>query len=147
MSSTEAAGNGPAAAPHHCGVLVVDDDAEIRELLRVALTADGYDVATCPDGREALHYLRSHAETCIILLDLLLPVMDGAQFRAAQLRDRSLAWIPLVVMSAAVDAEGLARGIGARRLVRKPLNLDEVRQALRMIGCCQARPRRVPLHM
>jgi CheY-like chemotaxis protein len=125
-------------------VLVVDDDADIRELLRVALTADGYSVATCPDGREALHYLRSHTDTCIIMLDLLLPVMDGAQFRAAQLRDRALAWIPLVVMSAAFDADRQAREIGARRLVRKPLDLDDVRQALRMIGCCQARPRRAP---
>jgi two-component system, chemotaxis family, chemotaxis protein CheY len=131
-----------AGTQHRCGILVIDDDAEIRELLRVALTADGYSVAGVPDGREALHYLRSHADTCIILLDLLLPVMDGAHFRAVQLRDRALAWIPLVVMSAAVEAERSAREIGARRLVRKPLDLDEVRQALRMIGCCQARPRR-----
>jgi CheY-like chemotaxis protein len=130
------------STPHRCGVLVIDDDADIRELLRVALTADGYTVAGVPDGREALHYLRSHAETCIILLDLLLPVMDGAQFRAVQARDRALAWIPLVVMSAAVDADRRAREIGARRLVRKPLHLDEVRQVLRTIGCCQARPRR-----
>ena len=128
--------------PHRCGILVVDDDADIRELLRVALIADGYLVAGVPNGREALHYLRSHAETCIILLDLLLPVMDGAHFREAQMKDRALAWIPLVVMSAAVDADRRAREIGARRLVRKPLDLDEVRRALRTIGCCQARPRR-----
>lgn len=136
--------NVPAAtvAAHRCSVLVVDDNPEIRELLRVALTADHYRVATAADGREALHYLRSHAETCIIILDLMLPVMDGTHFRTAQLRDRSLAWIPVVVMSAAVDADSRARDLAARRLVRKPLNLDEVRDALRHIGCCQARPRR-----
>ena len=132
---------GTVQASHRCGVLIIDDDADIRELLRVALTADGYSVAGVPDGREALHYLRSHADTCIILLDLLLPIMDGAQFRAVQLKDRALAWIPLVVMSADVDAERRARDIGARRLVHKPLDLDEIRQALRTIGCCQARPR------
>jgi CheY-like chemotaxis protein len=126
---------------HRCSVLVVDDDAEVGELLRVALTNEGYDVATVPHGREALHYLRSHADTCIILLDLMLPVMDGAHFRTAQLRDRSLAWIPLVVMSAAVDADRRARELGARRLVRKPLDLDDVKTALRHVGCCQARPR------
>jgi CheY-like chemotaxis protein len=131
------------APPHRCGILVVDDDPDIRELLRVALTGDGYSVACVPDGREALHFLRSHADTCIILLDLLLPVMDGAQFRAVQMRDRALAWIPVVVMSAAVDVDRRAREIGARRLVRKPLDLDEVRRTLRTIGCCQARPRRV----
>jgi two-component system chemotaxis response regulator CheY len=127
---------------HRCAVLIVDDDAEVRELLRVALTAEGYDIAGVSNGREALHHLRSHADTCIILLDLMLPVMDGAHFRTAQLHDRSLAWIPLVVMSAAVDADRRARELGARRLVSKPLDLDEVKQALRYVGCCQARPRR-----
>jgi len=127
---------------HKCGVLVVDDDVDIRELLKVALTADGYRIAGVPNGREALHYLRSHADTCIILLDLMLPVMDGTSFRQAQLRDRSLAWIPVAIMSAAMDADRRARDIGARRLVRKPLDLDDVRRTLRLIGCCQARPRR-----
>jgi two-component system chemotaxis response regulator CheY len=131
-----------ATTPHRCTVLVVDDDAEVRELLRVALTADGYDVACEGNGREALHHLRSHPNTCMILLDLMLPIMDGAHFRTAQLRDRSLAWIPLVLMSGSLDADRQARGLGARRLVRKPLDLDEVRHALRYVGCCQARPRR-----
>ena len=130
-----------AVAPHRCSVLVVDDDAEIRELLRVALTGDGYQVSGVGNGRDALHHLRSHADTCVIVLDLLLPVMDGVQFRTAQLRDRSLAWIPVVVMSAVEDDGRRARDLGARRFIRKPLNLDELRSALRHIGCCQARPR------
>src|SRR5690242_13322417 len=127
------------ADAHRCSVLVVDDDADVRELLRLTLGADGYEVRTATNGREALHHLRSHAETCIIVLDLLLPVMDGDAFRAAQLRDRSLAWIPVVVMSAAVDGDRRARELGARRFIRKPLNLDEMRGALRHIGCCRAR--------
>jgi CheY-like chemotaxis protein len=142
MASTEPAlGDAVRAEPHRCGILVVDDDEEIRELLRIALSADGYTVAGVPNGREALYYLRSHADVCIVLLDLMLPEMDGAAFRAAQQRDRSLAWIPIVVMSAMIDADRRAREIGARRFVRKPLDLDEVRHALRLIGCCQARPR------
>jgi CheY-like chemotaxis protein len=127
---------------HRCSVLVVEDDAEIRELLRVSLTAAGYHVAGVANGREAMHHLRSHADICIVLLDLMLPLMDGRHFRTAQLHDRSLAWIPVVVMSGAPDAEREARALGARRLVSKPLDLDEVSQALRYIGCCQARPRR-----
>jgi CheY-like chemotaxis protein len=126
---------------HRCAVLVIDDDPDVREVLRVALIADGYDVSGVANGREALIHLRSHAETCMIVLDLLLPHMDGAGFRAAQLRDRSLAWIPLVVMSGSVDASRRARELGARRFIRKPLNLDEVRLALRHIGCCHSRPR------
>jgi CheY-like chemotaxis protein len=77
----------------------------------------------------------------MILLDAVLPVMDGVQFRRAQLLDRSLAWIPVILMSAAVDASRLARQIGARHLLRKPLDLDEVRGTLRLVGCCRARPR------
>ena len=91
--------------------------------------------------REAMDYLRSHDETCIILFELQLSVMDGAHFRSAQLRDRSLAWIPALAMSATLDASRKARELGARRFLPKPLDLDEVRGALRQIGCCLARPR------
>ena len=133
----------PAIAPaHRCSVLVVDDDADVRELLRIALEAEGYDVAGVDNGRKALNHMRSHADTCIILLDLMLPVMDGGHFRTAQLRDRSLAWIPVILMTGASDTERRARELGARRLIKKPLDLDEVKRALRFVGCCQARPRR-----
>jgi CheY-like chemotaxis protein len=134
MSDTEAA--------HRCSVLVVDDDPDVAELMRVTLEAEGYQVACVRNGREALNHLRSHADTCIILLDLMLPIMDGTHFRTTQLNDRSLAWIPVVLMSGAPDADRRARELGARRLVKKPLDLDEVKQALRSVGCCQARPRR-----
>ncbi len=127
-------------AKHRCSVLVVDSDREVGELLRVALTGDGYRVDTVANGREALDHLRSHAETCVILLELQLPVMDGAQFRAAQLRDRSLAWIPVVAMAAMLEGGKMARELGARRFLAKPLNLDEVRTTLRRIGCWQTRP-------
>ncbi len=92
---------------HRCAVLFVDDDPDSQELVRLALNADGYAVATAANGRDALVHLRSTADTCIIVLDLTLPQMDGAHFRAAQLRDRSLAWIPVVV------AVGNRRGRGA----------------------------------
>jgi CheY-like chemotaxis protein len=125
-------------------VLVVDADAAVRELLLVTLETDGYEVATVGNGREALNYLRSHAETCIIILELEMPVMDGQQFRTAQLRDRSLAWIPVVAMSAAIDGKQRARHLGARFFVRKPINLDEMRQVLRRVGCRQGRLRASP---
>src|SRR5207244_6344750 len=114
------------ATGHRCSVLVIDDDADVCEMLRVALTADGDDVAAAANGREALMYLRSHAETCMIVLDLMLPQMDGTHFRSAQLRDRSVAWIPLVVMSGCVDAGRRARALGSRGFVRQPLDLVAV---------------------
>ncbi|HEY7169895.1 MAG TPA: response regulator [Vicinamibacterales bacterium] len=122
-------------------MLVIEDDPELRELLRVALTADGYSVSTAADGRDGLRHLRSTASTCIIVLDLALPVMDGRQFRAAQLRDRSLAWIPVVLLSGDAEATQHARQLGVRSLVRKPVDVDVLRRALRRVGCRLARPR------
>jgi CheY-like chemotaxis protein len=128
-------------AAHRCAVLIVDDDADSQEMLRLALDAAGYTVSIAANGRDALTHLRSTADTCIIILDLSLPRMDGAQFRAAQLRDRSLAWIPVVVLSGSIDGTVRARDLGARAFVPKPVDLDRLRAALRRIGCCQARPR------
>lgn len=129
------------ARPHRCAVLIVEDDGELRELLRVALSTDGYAVAAVADGREALNHLRSTADICMIVLDLALPVMSGRAFRAAQLRDRSLAWIPVIVLSGGLDAARDARELEARSFVRKPVDVDELRRALRNVGCCHARPR------
>jgi CheY-like chemotaxis protein len=131
-----------AREPHRCSVLVVDDDPDVRELLRVALRTEGYEVACVSNGREALNHLRSHADICMILLDLMLPIMDGTDFRTTQLHDRSLAWIPVILMSGASDSDRRARELGVRALVTKPLDLDEVKRALRSVGCWHARPRR-----
>jgi CheY-like chemotaxis protein len=130
-----------AGAPHRCAVLIVEDDPELRDLLAFALASDGYAVSGVGDGRDALKHLRSTADTCIIVLDLALPVMDGRRFRAAQLRDRSLAWMPVVLLSGGVEAASQARELGVRSLVRKPVDVDELRRALRHIGCCRTRPR------
>ena len=123
------------AGGHECGVLVVDEHDDVRELLRVSLSADGYNVATVRSEREALAYLRSTAETCLILLNMPAPTAETTRFRAAQLRDRSLAWIPVVLMSGGVDAARRARTFGARGFVRTPLDLDQVRDTLSKIGC------------
>ncbi len=127
--------------PHRCAVLVVEDDADLRDLVRVALETDGYIVSTAANGRDALQHLRSTPHTCMIVLDLTLPRMDGRAFRGAQLRDRSLAWIPVVVMSGESDVAREARDLAARAVVRKPVDVDELRHALRRVGCWLARPR------
>jgi CheY-like chemotaxis protein len=123
---------------HRCSVLVVDDDPDVREIVRVALAADGYQVTTATDGRDALDRLRSTPHTCMIVLDLMLPAMDATRFRSAQLRDRSLAWIPIVVLSGAENGAAQARSLGARSFVRKPVDVDALRSALRHIGCRRA---------
>jgi CheY-like chemotaxis protein len=132
---------------HRCSVLIVDGDPSVRELLLVTLQAEGYLPGAVSNGREAMRYLRSHAETCIILLELDLPLMDGPQFRTLQLRDRSLAWVPVVAMSAMPDADRRARDLGVVSFVRKPLNLDQLGQMLRRIGCCRMRRRAAVLEI
>ena len=129
------------AAPHRCSVLIVEDEPELQDVLRVTFESDGYNVAVVSNGRDALKHLRSTPTTCLIVLDLFLPVLSGHRFRAVQLRDRSLAWIPVVVVSGGVEAAREARELGARAFVRKPVDVDELRAAVRRIGCLRARHR------
>ena len=84
-------------------VLVVDDDTDIRETIGSVLEDAGYAVATAANGEEALRYLRSHDAPKLILLDLMMPVMDGIEFRTRQRQDPALARIPVVVISADAD--------------------------------------------
>ncbi len=129
------------AAGHRCTVLIVEDEAELLGVLRVALEADGFDVSEAANGREALLRLRSTPTTCAIVLDLQLPVMDGRRFRTAQLRDRSLAWIPVVVVSSGLEAASAARELAAQAFVRTPIDVDELRAIVRRVSCPPAHAR------
>jgi len=115
---------------HRCTVLVVDDDQELRDVLALALDTLGFRVRTASNGREALHLLRSLPDICAVMLDVLMPVMDGAMFRETQLRDRSLRGIPIVAMTGAPEGVERARAIGAAALLQKPLDFDELRETL-----------------
>ncbi len=111
-------------------VLVVEDDQDIRVTLEDTLASEGMRVATAANGAEALAYLRAHALPDVILLDLMMPVMDGPEFRAAQLADDRLAAIPVVVLSANRDSRSMARAIGAASVLSKPLDLEALVEAL-----------------
>jgi CheY-like chemotaxis protein len=109
-------------------VLVVDDDADIRAVLAEFLQFEDYAVASAANGREALAYLRAHPGTAVVLLDLMMPIMDGFQFREEQKRDPSIASVPVVVMTAS-GAFGPG-SIDAERVLAKPLDLDRLLEAL-----------------
>lgn len=81
-------------------ILLVEDEASIREVMEEVLRAEGYGVVCADNGADALETLRGGLRPCIIILDLMMPVMDGWQFRAAQMRDAELLKIPTVVYSA-----------------------------------------------
>lgn len=100
-------------------VLVVDDDHDLRETMRDVLEDEGYVVQTASNGQEALDCLRDGKFPEVVVLDLMMPVMDGWHFLDELKRDHALADIPVVVMSA--SHEGL-RGLGAKEFLSKPLD-------------------------
>jgi C4-dicarboxylate-specific signal transduction histidine kinase len=105
-------------------LLVAEDDPTIREALVQLLTEDGYEVVTCENGFEALERLRTESTPDLIILDLLMPVMNGWQFRAAQRSDQKLAEIPVVAVSA--DDSPQAKAVHADAYLRKPLDGTEL---------------------
>ena len=108
-------------------VLVVEDDRDIREGLLDTLTDHGYESVGAANGQDALTALRTGNDLpCMILLDIMMPVMDGAIFREAQLRDPDLAEIPVVLISAHRDLPQRARSLNAAAYLEKPLKLQEL---------------------
>jgi signal transduction histidine kinase len=103
-------------------LLVVEDDADIREALAGLLAMEGFQVNGCSNGREALDWLRVSPKPDLILLDLMMPVMDGWQFRVVQKDDPELATIPVLALSA--DSTAKAAAIDAEAYLKKPVDYD-----------------------
>ena len=116
-------------------ILVVEDNDDVREMMAVTLELEGHHAVTAANGREALDMLRRGLEPSLILLDLMMPVMNGFQFREEQRGDPALADIPVVVITADVNARSKAEGLGAAGFIQKPVKiqplLDMIEQHLR----------------
>ena len=115
-------------APAEIRLLLVEDDSSIRFALSDMLTDEGFDVTTVINGRDALNELRQAAPPDVILLDLMMPVMDGWEFRVEQRADPLLASIPLLAMSADLSAK--ARAIAADGYIRKPIDFPDLLRQL-----------------
>lgn len=103
-------------------VLVVEDTEDLRTLFVEVLRQEGYRVVGAENGEEALRVLRSEiSEPCLVLLDMMMPVMDGEAFLNALHESHRVASLPIVVVSAAVSAKGAD---GSRRLLKKPVAPD-----------------------
>ena len=107
-------------------ILVVEDSADVRRSLEWFLRLDGYRVVTAINGADALEKLHAGLRPCIILLDLVMPQMDGFEFRQRQRTDPSLADIPVVVYSGVGDPKSAAKQLDAMAYLRKPLDLDSL---------------------
>ena len=106
-------------------VLIVEDDQDCREMLAALLVSHGYRIVTAENGAEALTVARQY-HPCLILLDLMMPVMDGEEFRRTQLSDPQICDIPVVIVSARIGASEIGRRLGAVGTIPKPLDLDQV---------------------
>lgn len=111
-------------------VLVVDDDADIREIVTLVLEANGYRVATAADGAEALALLRREPGCSAVVLDLMMPGLNGWEFRAIQRSDPAIAPIPVVVISSVRNLRDHAEQLGAAALLQKPVDMAELLSAV-----------------
>src|SRR5579864_2749109 len=108
----------------NCPVLIVEDDADLREMMAQLLALEGYQTAAVANGREALEYLQQENVPNLILLDLMMPVMDGWEFRRHQQANPALAAVPVIVLSA-LDQSRTA-GVNAEAILKKPLDFDRL---------------------
>jgi CheY-like chemotaxis protein len=105
-------------------ILLVEDDADIADAIACCLEDHEYKVVVAANGQEALDKLRRSAPLPgLILLDLMMPVMDGWQFRAAQTADPSLATVPVVLLSAHVNVREVAGKMAVAGWLKKPVEL------------------------
>lgn len=107
-------------------ILLVEDDPDVREDLAYLLQQKGYPVLTAENGLEAFERIRETGVPSIIILDLMMPVMDGWEFRAAMLKEPQLRDIPVVLVSGVADLTQDARLLKATDYLTKPINLKRL---------------------
>ncbi|HTV25887.1 MAG TPA: response regulator [Polyangiaceae bacterium] len=108
-------------------ILVVDDDRDIRESLQEALATRGYGVTEAVDGLDAIEQLRAaHDLPDLILLDLMMPRMNGIEFRSEMVKDERLKNVPVLVLTADVRARSKVDGMGVEGYLVKPVGLGEL---------------------
>jgi CheY-like chemotaxis protein len=111
-------------------ILVIEDNDDVRDMMAVTLQLEGHRVVTASNGREALDLLHHGVEPCMILLDLMMPVMNGWEFQRAVAREPQLRDIPIIVVSATGTDVDLKR-IQVAAVLPKPIDVD---QLLNVVG-------------
>lgn len=118
-------------------VLLVEDDPDIRDIVQDVLEAEGYDVVPASHGKQALEFLRDVRNTeppALVILDMMMPLVDGRHVLEAIRSDATLSSVPVVVMSAVAHE----KPVGAAAFLRKPFSLDTLFDAVHTL--VNARP-------
>lgn len=105
-------------------VFVVEDDEDCLEATCAVLSGHGYDCASASNGLQALEHLRTSDPPALILLDLMLPVMDGWQFLEEIKKDARLSRIPIVLVSAERNLGEKAKSFGVAGALQKPFGME-----------------------
>ena len=115
-----------------CPVLIIDDHDDTREMVAALLAAEGFAVTTAENGRRGLDSL-VRSRPCLVLLDLMMPVMTGWEFRRAQLSlaDADLASVPVLLVTAVPDPKRESEQLGAADVIPKPFNFDQLIESVR----------------
>jgi two-component system alkaline phosphatase synthesis response regulator PhoP len=112
-------------------VLLVEDDIDISEAVESILQEEGYKIQCAFNGKEALEYLRTaKSNPELILLDIMMPYMNGYEFRECQLKDPKISSIPTIILSAAGKHEDIDK-LHFKETLKKPLDLDTLIDVVR----------------
>jgi len=111
---------------HAHSILVVDDQSESSDAVGMLLEQNGLNVRVAHDGEEALAALQHGLRPCLVVVDLMMPKMDGWEFRQRQLSDPQFATIPVIMMSGYPNAQKAAGTLGVRAILKKPLSASRL---------------------
>lgn len=115
-------------------LLVVEDDPDVREAISDVLREAGYGIRAAGNGDEAMQALQGGLKPVAILLDLMMPGMNGYEFRAQQRADPAIADIPVIVLSAMRGADAAATSMSAAGCVMKPARVDDLLAAISRVA-------------
>jgi len=114
-------------------VLVIEDHEDVREGIRVSLGMEGFTVEVAANGREALQKLYAGVHPCLIIMDLMMPVMNGFEFRQAQLAAAQFRNIPLIAYSGVTDPRETAQQLRADAYLHKPSDVEQLTALARQL--------------
>lgn len=111
-------------------ILVVEDDSFIREALKKVIRALNYEVRTAENGQEGLQALKNESDIDLILSDIMMPILDGIEFRRKQLQDPGLKHIPVIFLTANSSFLDDIDDLQIYEFLNKPIDLEDLRRIL-----------------